>query len=165
VAFSAELSDDMEILQDPTQVRHFFRRLCLVASRYAHKQRAVEQLNSHLGKIKKHSSKEEYHEDLNELNEHIQNYVQASQKVKMYKPVLNFAERRLQQHVNELEHELAQAKEERDHAVIDNKQRIDEITHAIHSIKSQVDQLEAKHHRRGIRVRELEEKITKDLTN
>ncbi|MBN4049132.1 hypothetical protein JYT91_00775 [archaeon AH-315-M20] len=119
---------------NPSQVKNFFRSLCVVSNRYAHKEQAVS--HRHITKLKKHP------------------------KIKESEAVI---EKELEVKINQLEQELHQTKQERDKAVDENKKQIHELNVALLSIKTRMNEiLEHKKEREKI-VRELERKIRKKV--
>jgi len=70
------------------------------------------------------------------------------------------AEKKLLSRIHQLEEELNKTKNERDTALVENKNRIDELNDALVSIKTVIHEiLEAKKHR----IRHLERKIGKEV--
>ena len=127
---------------NPSEVRHFFDKLCLVTGRYAKKHHAVNHLQKHLDQIKKHPVGKKLHPKyVKELNSRINDVLDAERKISSSGTAETFMERELSLKVEELEQELQKTREERDKALEENKEKISEVSAALLSIKTRLSNL------------------------
>ena len=127
---------------NPSSVKHFFGKLCLVTGRYAKKHHAVNHLQQHLDQIKKHPVGKKLHPKyVKELKLRINDVLDAERKISSSGTAETFHERELNLKVEELEQELRKTRGERDKAVGENKENISDISAALLSIKKRLNVL------------------------
>ncbi len=143
----------------PKQGRRFLKKLCIVTSRYAKRQGAAQKLDEHLKKLKKHSNRKEYHEDLSQLRSKISEFVQVERKMRYRTQGDSINEKSLQARLAALESELLKTRQEKENAVHENRKRIDDVAFMLVSLKKQIDRLSREHHHREQRKHHLENKI------
>ena len=127
---------------NPSAVKHFFGKLCLVTGRYAKKHHAVNHLQKHLDQIKKHTVGKKLHPKyVSELNLRINDVLDAERKISSSGTAETFLEKELSLKVEELEQELRNTRRERDNAIGENKEKISEVSTALLSIKTRLSNL------------------------
>ena len=115
---------------NPSNLKNFFKELCIVNDRYAGRELAAYNMNLEFGQLKKYKSS------------HITTENMLSLKIQ------------------KLEEELQQTREEKNRALGENRNRINELNDALVSIKTVMRELlEAKKQR----IRHLERKIRKEV--
>ena len=127
---------------NPSEVKHFFGKLCLVTGRYAKKHHAVNHLQKHLDQIKKHPVGKKLHPKyVKELKSRINDVLDAERRISSSGTAETFLERELSLKVEELEQELRKTRIEKDKAVGENKEKISEVSTALLSIKTRLSKL------------------------
>lgn len=115
---------------NPSNLKNFFSKLCIVNDRYAGRELAAYNVNIEFGQLKKYKSS------------HIT------------------TEKMLSSKIQKLEEELQQTREEKNRALGENRNKINELNDALVSIKTVIHELlEAKKQR----IRHLERKIRKEI--
>ena len=115
---------------NPSNLKNFFKELCIVNNRYAGRELASYNINIEFDQLKKYKSS------------HITTENMLSLKIQ------------------KLEEELQQTREEKNRALGENRNRINELNDALVSIKTVMRELlETKKHR----IKHLERKIRKDV--
>ena len=121
---------------NPSQIKDFFRSLCLVSNRYKKKEHPVYETLKHLEK------------------KHFKTLEKKSEAA---------IEKDLEVKINRLERELHQTKKERDKAVGENREQIHELNVSLLSIKTRMNEILEYKRQRERRIRELERKIRKTV--
>ena len=115
---------------NPSNLKNFFKELCIVNNRRAGRELSSYNVNTEIGQLKKFKSS------------HITTEKMFSSKIQ------------------QLEEELQKTREEKNRALGENRNRINELNDALVSIKTVIHELlEAKKHR----IRHLERKIRKEV--
>jgi prefoldin subunit 5 len=144
---------------NPSQLKSFVRKLCIISSRYEKKQKAVENLDKHVDKLAK-SKKIKKSDALSGLRSKIDEVLDAEKKIMGYRKSELSVEKDLKIRIENLEKDLLQARTERDKAVKYNRERIKEINDSLTSIKSKITEVADSKRERTRRLAELEQKIS-----
>ena len=125
---------------NPSQINNFFSKLCVISNRYAKKQHDTALFSKvrkmHLRKVSKLKSK-----------------IRVEMATEM----------ELREKIQGLELELQQTRQDRDHALEENKKQIHELNVSLLSIKTRMNEIHDHKKERERRVRELERKIRKKV--
>ena len=146
---------------DPSQVKSFFTRLCAVSNRYEKKHHAIQDLDKQLKKIKKYSKGKLDINDIPGLKSKINEVLDSERKILGHNRTETAKEKELFEKIDELEHELQQAKQERDNAIELNRKQIHGLNAALLSIKTRMEKFIENKKEREKRIMELEKKINK----
>lgn len=143
----------------PSHVKRFFASLCAVSGRYEKKLHAIKDLDNQLEKIKKYSKGKLDAGDIPRLKSKINEVLESEKKILGHTRAETAKEKGLLEKIDELEHELQQAKQERDNAIEQNRKQIHELNDALLSIKMRMENLIEHKKEREERIMELEKKI------
>ena len=132
-----------------SQIKDFFRSLCMVSSRYEKKEHPAYETLKHLeNKHFKTSENQRF---------------SVPQKSKRFSREINKSEaaieKELKDKIFQLEHELHQTRQERDKSIGENREQIHELNVSLLSIKTRMNEILEHKKQRERRVRELERKI------
>jgi len=143
---------------NPSQLKNFVRELCIISSRYAKKQKAVEDLDRHLEKIKKPKGIKLQKEHIAKLMPKINKVVEA-EKMLLTKHSEEAKEKQFREQIKRLENDLYQARKERDKAKDENKHKIDQLATTVISIKERISNIIRAKMQKEKRINELNQKI------
>ena len=143
----------------PSHVRRFFTSLCTVSGRYERKHHAIKGLDKQLEKIRKDSKGKLDAGDIPALKSKINGVLESEKKILGHTRAETAKEKGLFEKIDELEHELQQAKQERDNAIEQNSKQIHELNDALLSIKMRMEAFIEHKKEREERIIELEKKI------
>jgi len=115
---------------NPSQLKRFVKKLCLVSNRYSKKQKALSDLNSHLKKLSKSSKP-------SELKTKIDNVLTTEKQILKSKTSKSHDED-LKKRIHKLENELKEVTKEKDDAINKNKGQISELTISLLSVKTRL---------------------------
>ena len=160
------MQQDISIKVHPSELKHFFRHVCIVGKRHGEKDKAREELNNQVKKIKKislsgNAKQGSIEKEVEQLNSKIDAVLQKESRLLSHTGVDENIVRHLKGKIKALEEDLSIAKSERDKATTSNKGDIKAITDAIIQMKSKMHQMLNKKMYREERIKELEEKIGK----
>ena len=160
------MEQDISIKVHPSELKHFFRHVCIVGKGHGERDKAREELNKQVKKIKKislsgNAKKGDIEKEVEQLNSKIDAVLQKESRLLSHIRIDENIVRHLTGKIKTLEEDLSIAKNERDKAATSNKDDIKAITDAIIQMKSKMHQMLKKKMYREERIRELEEKIGK----
>jgi len=127
---------------NPSQLKNYFWKLCLVSGRYGEKHYAMKHLHTHLDKLKSHPAGKKLHPGyVTELKARVNRVLEADRKILgSIKPAITREmDHRLK--IYRLEEELRRIREEKNHTTEENKKKIDEVGTALLSIKTRLNDL------------------------
>ncbi|MBI2208741.1 hypothetical protein HYU50_04555 [Candidatus Woesearchaeota archaeon] len=143
----------------PSQVKSFFTNLCAASRRCEKKYHDIQDLGNQLEKTKKYLKGNLDTGDIPRLKSKINEVLESEKKILGYKRAETAKEKRLSEKIDELEHELQQARQERDNAIEQNRKQIHELNAALSSIKMRMETFIERKKERETRIRELEKKV------
>jgi len=144
---------------NPSNLKNFFKELCVVYSRNVEKEEDIQDRGIEFEQLKKYKSSHIPTEKM--LRSRVQHLEgELNEQFKKYKSSHITTENMLSSKIQKLEEELQQTREEKNRALGENRNRINELNDALVSIKIVIHELlDAKKHR----IRHLERKIRKEV--
>ena len=160
------MQQDISVKIHPSELKHFFRHVCMIGREHSEREEAREELNNQVKKIKKiflsrNANKGDIEQELGQLNSKIDLVLKKESKLLKYTRVDENTVRHLTGKIKTLEEDLFITKREKDKAMISNKDEIKGITDVIVQMRSKMHQILKEKRYRQDRIKELEEKIEK----
>ena len=147
-------------MQQTKSLRHFARHLFLVGRVYAERNRAKEDVDNHIQKMRKSIIRMSLtYTDVDRLKQKIDNLIGWERKyAKFFKPE-DKETQELKNQINALEQELRNEKEEKQRIIMDNNEKIQQLTESLNSIKGKTNELLVERAKRHQRLTALDKKI------
>ena len=161
----------MHPLQSSKSFTHFAKHLFLIGRVYVERNKAKEDVNNHLQKMRKSIIRMKLsYSDIDRLKEKIENLIDwergyakffrpADKETEELKKQVQSLEQELKSQVNALEQELRNEREEKQRIIYENDEKIKQFTESLSNIKSQMRHLHLEKARRQQRLNALESKI------
>ena len=150
--------------QIPKSVRHFTKHLFLISKVNAEREKAREDVYSHLRKMRKSIIRMSLtYSDADRLKQKIDNLINWERKyAKYFRPEDN-EKQELKNHIRDLEDELSKEKEEKFRIMSEHDERLKELTDSLESVKHKLSHLMMEKAKMNNRLKILEEKISQKV--
>ena len=147
-------------LQSSKSFTHFAKHLFLIGRVYVERNKAKEDVNNHLQKMRKSIIRMKLsYSDIDRLKEKIENLIDWERRYAKFFKLEDKETHELKNQVNALEQELKNEKEEKMMVISENNEKIQQLTGSLGNIKSQMKHLHLEKARRQQRLNALESKI------
>ena len=128
---------------DKEEVKEFFKHACFVINNNKKKENAEQELYRQINKIKNAPKRWILEKEIKGLHEKIGKVLSAEKQLLGYDNESTVV-RQLNSTIKLLEKQMAIAREEKDKALTENRQRINEIYNSISNIKSRISEISKK---------------------
>lgn len=147
-------------IQNTKSFRHFAKHLFLVGRVYVERNKAKEDVNNHLTKMRKSIIRMNLsYSDIDRLKQKIDNLINLERRcAKFFKPEERETEV-LKQQIMALEQELRNEREKKLRIVSENNEKMHQLTESLNNIKSQMRHLHLERAKRQQRLNAIEQKI------
>ena len=153
-----------QAIQIPKSVRHFTKHLFLVSKVYAGREKAREDVYSHLRKMRNSIIRMSLtYSDADRLKQKIDNLLNWERKYAQYFRPEDDEKQELKNHIRALEDELSKEKEEKFRIMSEHDERLKELTDSLESVKHKLRNLMVEKAKRHNRLKILEEKISQKV--
>ena len=154
----------MGTVQQTKSFRHFAKHLFLVSKVYSERNKAKNDVDAHLKRMKNSIIKMRLgYKDIDSLREKVQNLVSWERKyARFFKPE-DRETHELKNQINALEHQLKNGREEKQKMVYENNEKIRQLTESLNNVKSQMRHLMMDKAKRHHRLKALEQKISEKV--
>lgn len=147
-------------IQNSRPFRHFARHLFLIGRVHIERNRAKEDVDNHLQRMRKSIIRMNLsYSDIDKLKKKIENLLDWERKyAKFFKPE-DKETRALKNQINDLEQELKNEREEKMSIISENNEKIAQLTDSLSNIKNQMKHLYLEKAKRQQRLTALDKKI------
>ena len=154
----------MEQISVSKSLKHFTKYLFLVGKAYAERNKAKEDVDNHLKKMRKSIIRMNLnYTDIDRLRQKIENLTNWERKyAKFFKPGDN-EKQELKNHIVALEQELKNEREEKSRIISEHDEKINELSETLENIKNKTRHLFMEKAKKQHRLRVLEQKINKNV--
>lgn len=142
----------------PEHISEFYKNICLAVKKKGLKKEARKEFDYHLDQIRQAPKKWILNEKIRELPRKVDKIVYAE------KESLGFENQdelinQLQEKINYLEDQLSKVKEQRDSAIFENKQQIQQVRSYLSKMRTRMEVFFKAKEKRDKRIKELEQKV------
>lgn len=142
----------------PEHISEFYRHICLAVKKKDQKKEARKELDYHLDQIKQAPKKWILHEKVKELPKKVDKIVNTEKESLGYENQEKVIQQ-LQEKINYLEGKLSKVKEQRDSAIFENKQQIQQVRSYLSRMRTRMEVFFKAKEKRDKRIKELEQKV------
>ncbi len=154
----------MQPLQNSKSLRDFAKHLFLIGKVYIERNKAKEEVDSHLKKMRKSIIRMNLsYTDIDRLKQKIDNLISRERKyAKFFRPE-DKETQELKEQIKSFEQELRNEREEKLSMINENDEKIRELTESLSNIKNQMRHLYMEKAKRQHRLKALEQKINQKV--
>lgn len=154
----------MQPLQNSKSLRDFAKHLFLIAKVYSGRNKAREEVDDHLKKMRKSIIRMNIsYTDLDRLKQKIDNLISWERKYAKFFRLEDKETQELREQIKFLEQELRNEREEKLSIISENDEKIMELTESLNNIKNQMKHLYMEKAKRQHRLKALEQKINEKV--
>lgn len=147
-------------MQTSRSFRHFARHLFLAGKVCFERNSAKEYLYEHIENIRKSIIKMNLrYSDIDRLKERIDNYINWEKKYAKFFKLEDKEKGELKNHVEMLEQELKNEREEKQRVISETNEKISQLTESVTNLKSQMKHIAMERARRHHRYKAIDQKI------
>ena len=154
----------MQSIQNSKSFGHFARHLFIAGKIYIERNKAKEDVNSQIQKMRKSIIRMTLsYSDIDKLKEKINNLIEWERNyAKLFKPE-DVETKELREQINLLAAELRKEREDKRRVIEENNQKINQLTDSLNHVKSKTNYLLMERAKRHHRLKALENKISEKV--